>query len=143
MDASQHDSDTARDAGRRIAMSLLFIGLSVWGLCHWAPTPQSGVPPKPRLRIDPNQAAAEEFRLLPGVGPRLAERIVEYRQQAGEIRTAEDLLDVPGIGPQRVAQIREYLRFEPPGETVAAEPSGNGPTDSDNGPTAGQKGPSG
>ncbi len=44
---------------------------------------------------------------LPGIGPVLAQRIVEHREQQGPFRQVEDLLDVPGIGPAIVDRLAD------------------------------------
>ena len=68
-----------------------------------------------RLRIDPNTADADELRLLPGIGPKIASNIIAYRDEAATarpFRSAEDLDDVPRIGPVTVDKLREHLRFD-------------------------------
>ena len=45
-----------------------------------------------------NRAGEAELRLLPGVGPKLAQRIVEHREKNGKFRSVDDLRLVPGIG---------------------------------------------
>jgi competence protein ComEA len=57
-------------------------------------------------RVDVNRAGADELRTLPGVGPVLAQRIVDWRAANGPFRTVEELEKVPGIGPA----LRERLR---------------------------------
>lgn len=54
-----------------------------------------------------NTASAEELATLPGVGPVIAQRIVEHRQARGPFATLEDLLDVPGIGEAKLAALRD------------------------------------
>ncbi len=58
-----------------------------------------------------NEATVEELTALPGVGPVLARRIVEMRQQQGPFVVPEDLLKVSGIGEKKLKQIRPLLRF--------------------------------
>jgi competence protein ComEA len=60
-----------------------------------------------RVRI--NQANVAELETLPGVGPVLAQRILEFRDEHGPFQTIEDLLDVPGIGEAKLASLREHL----------------------------------
>ena len=58
-----------------------------------------------------NTATEEELCSLPGVGPSLAKRIIEYRQSHGTFHTAEDLLEVSGIGKAKLNAFRSLLRF--------------------------------
>ncbi len=60
------------------------------------------------LRMDINQASAEDLESLPGIGPSLARAIVAYREQHGPFERIEDLLEVKGIGPATLKRIR-YL----------------------------------
>jgi competence ComEA-like helix-hairpin-helix protein len=70
-------------------------------------TVKESVPP---AVIDVNTAGAAELCRLPGVGPKIAERIIRSREVAGPFRTPEDLLDVPGIGPAKLAKMRSLVR---------------------------------
>lgn len=62
--------------------------------------------------IDLNRASAVELESLPGIGPALAKRIVEYRAREGPFRQVEDLLKVKGVGPKLLARIRPYLTVQ-------------------------------
>lgn len=55
--------------------------------------------------IDLNQATAAELEELPKVGPVLAQRIIEHRDQVGGFRSVEELDDISGIGPAMMAAI--------------------------------------
>jgi competence protein ComEA len=63
----------------------------------------------PRFPLDINRASAEELEALPGIGPVLAARIVEYRQLYGRFQSVDELIEVRGIGPKRLEQIRPYV----------------------------------
>ena len=67
----------------------------------------AGVGSDTRVRI--NRATAADLETLPGVGPVLAERIVEYRETHGPFAEVEDLLDVAGIGGAKLASMREAI----------------------------------
>ncbi|SHN25959.1 competence protein ComEA [Cryptosporangium aurantiacum] len=60
--------------------------------------------------LDLNLATAEQFDALPGVGPVLAERIVEYRTEHGGFRSVDQLREVEGIGDTRFEKLRELVR---------------------------------
>ncbi len=61
--------------------------------------------------LDVNTASAEELVQLPGVGPSLAQRIVDYRQQNGPFQTVDDLQNVPGIGPSKFDRMAPFIRL--------------------------------
>ncbi|MBX6423875.1 helix-hairpin-helix domain-containing protein [Thermosulfurimonas sp. F29] len=65
--------------------------------------------------LDINTATEKELAGLPGIGPVLARRIVEYRRRHGPFRSPEDLLAIKGIGPHRLERLRPYLNFGPGG----------------------------
>jgi competence protein ComEA len=66
-------------------------------------------PPEEPERLDLNQADAADLTALRGIGPALAQRVVEYRQQAGPFASLDDLTQVSGIGPALVERLRPLL----------------------------------
>ncbi len=63
--------------------------------------------------INPNTATADELAdELIGVGPKLAIKIVEFRQQNGEFKGIEDLMLVNGIGNAVIDNNKELLEFK-------------------------------
>ncbi len=73
-------------------------------------------------RIDINTASAPLLQTLPGIGPRLAQRIVESRSSEGPFPSIEDLQRVPGIGPRTVARL-EGIAFTSNRTSSPASPS--------------------
>ncbi len=65
--------------------------------------------PVPTGKVNINSASADQFTALPGVGPKLAARIVEYRQKAGSFKTTQELMNVKGIGEKNLVKIQAYL----------------------------------
>jgi competence protein ComEA len=60
--------------------------------------------------VDINTADATALETLDGIGPALAQRILDYRTAHGGFRTAGDLQNVPGIGPKKFAAIKAKVR---------------------------------
>jgi competence protein ComEA len=56
-----------------------------------------------------NTATADQLERLPGVGPTLARRIVEFRDKKGGFKRIEELLAVPGVSEKKWKAMREYL----------------------------------
>jgi competence protein ComEA len=69
--------------------------------------------PPPATKIDVNRAGAAELQKLPGVGPTLAARIVEYRQKR-PFGSVEELRKVKGIGPKTLDAIRPHVTLGGP-----------------------------
>jgi len=59
--------------------------------------------------LDVNQATAEQLEALPGIGPVIARRIVDYREKHGLFKSVDELLNVNGIGPKRLAAIKDFV----------------------------------
>lgn len=78
-------------------------GAEVAGLAAW----WMGTP------LDLQRASAEDLEVVPGIGPKLAARIVEDRARRGGFRSVEDLQRVKGIGPKLSARLAEVARFQP------------------------------
>lgn len=57
--------------------------------------------------IDLNTASATELEELPGVGPAIAQRIIEHRELNGPYSSVDGLLEVSGIGPATLEKIRD------------------------------------
>ncbi|TQJ53031.1 ComEA family DNA-binding protein [Streptomyces sp. SLBN-115] len=64
-------------------------------------------PPAP---ISLNTATVDQFDTLPGVGPVLAQHIIDYRAQHGGFRSVDELREVNGIGERRFADLRNLVR---------------------------------
>ena len=65
--------------------------------------------PAPTAKVNINTATVEQLVTLPGVGPKLAARIVEYRQKSGTFRTPQELMNVKGVGEKNFGKIEAWL----------------------------------
>jgi competence protein ComEA len=70
-----------------------------------APPGSAGVP-----KLSLGAATLEQLDQLDGIGPTLAQRIVEYRTEHGGFRSVGELREVEGIGEKRFATLREALQ---------------------------------
>jgi competence protein ComEA len=68
----------------------------------------AGAPAAPSP-VDLNTATAAELDALPGIGPALAERILQWRETNGPFGTVDDLDAVSGIGPTTMERLRELV----------------------------------
>lgn len=75
-------------------------------------TPTAGRSQEKQGKLDLNLATAEELQGLPGIGPVLAQRIVDQRTTHGPFHTVDDLRDVKGIGKKRMDQLRPLVTVE-------------------------------
>ncbi|TYT22436.1 ComEA family DNA-binding protein [Dictyoglomus thermophilum] len=62
-------------------------------------------------KVNINTASKEELESLPGIGPTLAQRIIEYREENGVFTSAEDLLNVKGIGEKKLEKIKDQITW--------------------------------
>ena len=74
------------------------------------------VPPRVVKLVNVNTAAAEELQTLTGIGPALAQAIIDYRAEHGDFQTAEELLNVKGIGEAKLAGFREQITLTEDGQ---------------------------
>lgn len=83
------------------------VGRPVHRTASIAPTAER--PPERPAKLDLNRATAEELQRLPGIGPVLAQRVLEQRITHGRFQTIDDLQDVKGIGKKRMDQLRPLV----------------------------------
>lgn len=102
---------TLRPLVRALTVPILGLALSTIP-AHPAVAEGETSPAKKTVNV--NQASAAELARLPKVGPKLAERIVDHRQQHGPFKRAEDLMEVKGVGEKMFATLRPYVAVSGP-----------------------------
>ncbi|TCC32477.1 ComEA family DNA-binding protein [Kribbella sindirgiensis] len=70
------------------------------------PSPSSA----PTAPVNLNTATLDQLDALPGVGPVLAQRILDYRTQNGPFTTIDQLQEVPGVGPKKFDSLKPHVR---------------------------------
>ncbi len=75
------------------------------------PSPLQGAG-EPTSTVNVNTATEADLERLPGIGPVLARRIVQYREAKGLFRRLDDLLEVEGIGPRLFRRLQPLLRLD-------------------------------
>jgi competence protein ComEA len=64
------------------------------------------------LAINLNTATAKELETLPGIGPALAKRIVEFREKRKGFKRVEELLAIPGISERKWKAIKDKVEIK-------------------------------
>jgi len=96
-----HDHELPIPAGTRLDFNACGIKVT----CMDAPALFSfGLP------ISLAAASAEDLELIPGIGPKTAHSLIDYRERAGPVQRIGQLIEVRGIGPKTLEKISRYLR---------------------------------
>jgi competence protein ComEA len=91
-------------------MKLAWISLACLGLML---TPVSALAQKGKAvsteKVNLNTASVEQLQTLPGVGPAMANKILEHRSKIGKFTKIEELLNVKGIGEKKFQKMKDRL----------------------------------
>ncbi len=68
--------------------------------------------PAPGGKINLNTATLEQLDSLPGIGPAIAQRIIDYREKAGGFKSVEQITEVSGIGEATLAKIKDLVTVQ-------------------------------
>lgn len=92
-----------------LATLTLWVTLSQQALVDFFYPPERTI----RFNLDINSAPPTELSLLPGIGPAMAARIIETREQRGPFKSVDDIIHVPGIGKITLQDLRPFIRTIP------------------------------
>ncbi len=92
-----------------VAVLLAFLGLAVAGAYSGQAAPKS--------KVNINTASAAELETLQRIGPKVAQRIVDYRTQHGDFKRVEELMKVRGIGQKLFDLVKERITVGPEPQT--------------------------
>ena len=99
-----------------LALTLGSVPLAAQESSRPAPRP----PDAATAPVNLNTATATQLESLPGIGPAMAQRIVEYRQQSGGFKKIEELMNVRGIGEASFLKLKPLITVTPPRTDRAA-----------------------
>ncbi|MDE0313785.1 MAG: helix-hairpin-helix domain-containing protein [Candidatus Poribacteria bacterium] len=108
-------------------VAIILIGAGFWGLRRFNPAlflgkpdfiavpnkdqPQQSVEDKPTL-LNINTASAEELESLSGIGPQMARRIIQYREEHGNFTSVDALTEVKGLGEKTLEKLKPFISVE-------------------------------
>jgi competence ComEA-like helix-hairpin-helix protein len=98
-----------RARGTRVVKRAATIAVVVF-VCSLAAMAQKTPPAHP---LDINVANVKELEQVPGIGPKTAQAIVDFRHKSGRFRRVEDLLAIKGISQAKLDKMRPYLKVTP------------------------------
>ena len=97
-----------------MALACVLGGLTLQAQDQTSPTAKKGqAAPTAAAPINVNTATVAQLETLPGVGPAVAARILEYRQKNGSFKKIEELMNVKGIGEKSFLKIKALITVTP------------------------------
>ncbi|MBL4809838.1 MAG: helix-hairpin-helix domain-containing protein [Phycisphaerales bacterium] len=118
-------SDWSKTPAAMVSTAILGIasisGL-IWSMTTTAATPtvhtqqiiKTGQPPPAKLLVNINTAGTNQLQLLPSIGPKLAQRIIDDRTENGQFKSLKDLDRVKGIGPKTLKRLADWVTITTP-----------------------------
>ena len=103
----------------RIVLSFVAVTILLAGQTRTTVMAQTKAPARTAAKstttgvVNINTASATEIATLPGIGPKTAASIVEYRQKNGPFKKVEELMNVRGIGEKNFLKLKPQLAVAP------------------------------
>ncbi|MBM7333468.1 DNA uptake protein [Alcanivorax marinus] len=95
--------------GRALLLGTLLAAGVPWAQAAPEATPAADSPAAATASINLNTASAEQLQQLRGIGPAMAARIVDWREQEGPFTSVDQLMAIKGIGEKTLARFRDRL----------------------------------
>ncbi len=92
-----------------VVVALVFVAQAWLVAQQKAPAAKTGNTSAPATLVNLNTATVQQLDTLPGIGAKVAARIIEYRQKNGPFKKIEDLMNVRGIGEKNFLKIKDRL----------------------------------
>ena len=89
-----------------LVLVLIIFSLNQLGFAQQAPAPSKETG---KSVVNINSAGQSELERLPGIGPSLAKKILDFRQKNGQFKNPNDLMAVPGIGEKKFEQLKSLI----------------------------------
>ena len=100
---------------RTVIGMILAVWLAGAPMAQAAAAPQDAADTKPAgAAVNLNTASASQLEGVPGIGAKMAQRIVEYRQKNGAFKKIEELMNVKGIGEKSFLKLKAHITVSPP-----------------------------
>ena len=97
----------------QIFRALLLCGAIVCAIVATPATTSAQEQAPTKTTINLNTATLDQLATLPGIGPKTAERILEYRTKNGGFKKIEELMNVKGIGEKSFLKIKPLVSAPP------------------------------
>lgn len=98
-------------AWRNLAIASMVFALGWVAIDSWWPSRHSPLPAD--FVVELNGASAAELNLLPGIGPKSVDAILEFREANGGFTRIEELTRIPGIKEGKLRTLRPYVTVDP------------------------------
>lgn len=97
---------------RKLVMKGLVLGVLMAFFLSFLPRIQADSKPE-QEKININTASLAELQKLPRIGPKVAQRIIDYRKEHGKFKKAEEIMKVRGISEKTYKKIKDLIIVEP------------------------------